>query len=182
MIYSAITGLMVLWPALRLSQDGPDHDAAPSSLMGRVLLDWISLNLVLQTVIWPLHMIAGWSFPQTFWLDGSLAAWSLLTGACIVAGCRSTRGLDRAVAMLLAVALLVGEPLAMWLINLNRSGEQMLLWSWRASPLQTLWHLTTRPGEWQPQRIAVQTLTIASAAALAWIALAMLKPWHGDRR
>lgn len=180
MIFSAVVGLMVLWPVLRLSQDGPDHEGAPAGVLGRVLLDWISLNLVMQTVIWPLHMIGGWSFPQTLWLDAALASWSLLTGVFIAAGCRSSLAWRRVLCSVMALGLLVGEPLAMWLVNLGRSADHALVWTMRVSPLQTLWHMTTRSSLWEPEPWATHVLIVASAAVLGWIGLAMFKPWHRD--
>lgn len=181
MILAAAVGLTVLWPALRLSQQGPDHDDAPRSIMARVLLDWLSLNLVMQTVIWPLHMIGSWDFSQTLWLSGALASWSLLSGSLIVAGCRTHHTARRLLAMLLAVALLLGEPLAMWLVNLGRSADNFIIWTMRICPLPMLWHMTERGSAWQAQPWTGHVMLAAAAALAAWLLLAIFAPVQRHR-
>lgn len=148
MAFAATVGLCGAWPALRLSQSGPDPVGRGGGLTGVpprtwarscavILTDWLALTLLLQTVWWPLQTVADWSLAQTLWLSLTLAATSLLIGLLIAWARGSRRGTARSGAMLACVGVVLLEP-ALMLI----SGRQM---SMRISPLQSVWTLT-RPG------------------------------------
>jgi hypothetical protein len=142
-VFSAMFGLMAVWPALRLSQQLPGRhaglipdssgriDYGVASSRSRVLatmLDWVCLLLVFQVVVWPLMLVGRWSVQQTFWLDLAVVSWSLLTAVVIGFGrvlplSERSRGVRvsgvsggsgvRVAAMLVCVLLLVGEPVWM---------------------------------------------------------------------
>src|SRR5206468_387657 len=129
----------------------------------RVLVDWFSLNLVLQAVIWPLRLIADWPLSQTLWIDAALAGWSLLAGLLVAWGCRSNRGGDRTAVMLLCMLIVLGEPAALAVLGAAapRSGVH---WVMRISPVQTLYHLTAQDPDWMPRPWTWITASVAGAA------------------
>jgi hypothetical protein len=160
MMLSGALGLLVFWPALRLSQGAP----APS--LGQVLRDWLSLNLVFQAVIWMLWYTNQWKAGQTFWLDAAIICWSLLAGALLGWGTRFPRGRARVTAMALCLLLVFAEPAV---LLLGRHLEAA--WRMRISPLGAMWALTDSPadaviGPW------TGTITCAGVAAVvAWAGL-----------
>ena len=169
MILLAAIGLMLAWPALRLSQRN-----GRGGTLRITLLDWASLMIILQAVIWPLRLASGlgdplWTVGQALWLAAAMGAWSLLTGAIIAAGRWTTSGLGRTLAMTLCVLLLVGEPLVMVLAARNGG------WAFWVSPVGVLWELMgPRYGLDYP---AIQARTVAAgfAAVAAWAALGAVR-------
>jgi len=151
MAFAATVGLCGAWPALRLSQAGPDagQPAGP-----------------LQTVWWPLQTVADWTLAQTLWLSLTLAATSLLIGLLIAWARGSRRGVARSGAMLACVGVVVLEP-ALMLIS-----ERMV--SMRISPLQSVWTLT-HPG---PQALGRAGGDPGAALALGLDAAAASQPAH----
>ncbi|MEX0775617.1 MAG: hypothetical protein WD042_07860 [Phycisphaeraceae bacterium] len=198
MMYACLTGMMLLWPALRLSQGytarrgltrwvggSPDETRedphrpppadrpGPAVRLARVFRDWISLYLVFQAVIWPLVITAEWSLAQTLWLDAAVGAWSLLTAAFIGWGALSGRGALRCLAMAFCVLLVVGEPL-LEAVMVTLSNATITPWSMRISPVSTIEGLTQSPVDWQPYPWAWHVISAAVAAALAWLTLIIL--------
>ena len=175
MAFAATVGLCGAWPALRLSQAGPDPVGPGGGMTGVpprtwarscgvILTDWLALTLLLQTVWWPLQTVADWSLSQTLWLSLTLASTSLLIGLLIAWARGSRRGAARSGAMLACVGVVLLEP-ALMLI----SGRQM---SMRISPLQSVWTLT-RPGA-----AALGRTGGDPAAGLALDAAAAASPAH----
>ena len=190
MILSAMLGLMLAWPLLRLMQDaspeqGPVRspgDASrepaplsrrPWSVMRQILRDWLALVLVFQVVVWPLRLTAMWSIGQALVLDGSVAAWSLLAGAIVAWGCTGERPARRTVAMIVIVLLLFGEPLAMAAINAQASRGQGFVWPMRVSPIETVWTATAPASDWIGGPWVERTIAAGVAAVLTWVALAV---------
>lgn len=172
MMFAGGFGLMLVWPAFRLSERidlGTDGLATGRGAAGPVLLDWLSLAAVYQAVIWSLHLIAGWPLIRGLWLDAAVLSWSLLC-ALIVAGARRwPNGIARAVGMLLCIALVFAEPAALWLADL--AGQEG--WPMRISPIQALWELTS-PGDGSGTgRWGVQVMSIGLVAILGWSALGL---------
>lgn len=164
MMYACITGLMIIWPLLRLSQDLPRRSAALI-----VLWDWLCLNLVFQAVIWPLQFSAGWSWWQAVWIDASIAAWSALTGFILAMGAGWRGGLQRAIAMALCLAVVLGEPLVMALLNSAMDGDRSVTWSLRISPVTAIRDMTAA----EPSTPVAAILSVAVAAALGWVAVSL---------
>lgn len=185
MVLAAAIGLFVLWPLLRLSQQvlryrwsdprsegGPAvlraHPAGHGPSAGTIFADWVSLMAVFQAVLWPLPLTTGWSVEQALWLDAAMAAWSFLIAAIVALGCAADGAFRRTLAMLIVLLLLVGEPLVMWLINLNAPRSGGLTWTLRISPLQAIWEMTGHPVSWDAGPWSERVIAVACAAVLAW--------------
>lgn len=160
MVYAAMAGMLLVWPVVRLSQATGGRGA-----LGATLVEWVCLNAVFQSVVWPLQLIAGWGLAQTAWLDGAMLAWSLLIGLLIAWGRRVNRGAARTVAMLGCVAVVFGgAAVRPWL------GESAgLQWS----PIATLWRVTDSPLDFLPGAVSASVLSVGAAAALGWALLAV---------
>jgi hypothetical protein len=186
-IFSAMVGLMAVWPAVRLSQQmigrlpGPavggvrsrrQACASPAVRVLATMLDWVCLVLVFQVVIWPLMLVGRWSAEQTGWLDAALLSWSLLTALLIGLGRVVPLAGARLFAMLLCMLVLVGEPawMALWGEGFagisTGAGLRM-----RISPLQALWELTTTVRPYDPTPWGPVILSVAVAAGLGWLVL-----------
>ena len=182
MVLSAMAGMMLLWPAFRLSQDyrvqqgygSAAHDKGPMPI-GRLFFDWVSLNFVFQAVIWPLQITAGWRLTQTLLLDGAMASWSLLMALLIAWGMGSARGARRAWAMGLCVLLLFGEPVLISLVVLATQShhESIVPWHMRVSPIETLWALADSRRLWAPGPWVERVAAAAAAGTLGWLLLAL---------
>jgi len=167
MVFGCLFGLLLIWPAIRLSQ-GTARDRCSRADLGVVFADWVKLGLLLQLVIWPLWLSAEWRPRQALWLSGGLLAWSLLAGAILAWG-RAGGGARRTLAMILCLALLLAEPALMGLLS---AGGGPTGWVMRVSPLEMAWTLTASGG-WEWTDFWRQRITwVFVAAALAWIAMA----------
>lgn len=175
MVFSTATGLFVMWPLVRLSQaslgrvfvvDGEPVANPRRPSLRIILLDWLSLMVILQAVVWPLRLVGGWSMEQAVWVDVALAGWSLLIGAIIGAG-RAMGGGGRAAAMAACMLLLFAEPALL--------GLAPGAWEPRVSPMPALWYLTTRDAYFtvKPVREAVAVACVAAVAA--WAALGVVR-------
>ena len=184
-VFSAVFGLMAVWPALRLSQQLPWYP--PYSRAGRgvdlptasagmrikaTLLDWICLAGVFQIVIWPLMLLGGWTDRQTLWLDLAVLSWSLLTGAVIGFGRVLPGGWARMGAMAVCLLLLFGEPV--WIVVSGGLVTGQGAGPMRVSPIQALWELTTTIQPYDPGPWVVTILSTAAAAGLAWAGLILV--------
>ena len=175
MVLSAVVGLMLMWPVVRLSERTPRGGRA--SILPGVLVEWLCLVLVFQAVVWPLRVISDWRTDQTVWLDLAVVGWSLLTAALVALGLQWRRPVPRTAMMGLCALLVVGEPMVMWLAGVVGLGAA---WSMRVSPLETVWMLShpiaaVRLAPW-PGRV----LTAAVAGVLAWVVLAVMSGLAGS--
>lgn len=161
MLLSTTVGMTVLWPIIRLSLDGPMQWPPPRL----VALEWLALTGILQAVIWPLALTAGWGIGQAAWLDAAVMAWSLLAAAVVAVGIGSTHATHRATAAVLCVLLLFGEPVAVALFTVAEPGN----WTLRISPFQTLWTLSEAGHQWSHPQLHLHVILAAVAAVLAWI-------------
>ena len=168
MVFACLTGLMLMWPVLRLAQSSGRPLKAEA-----VLWDWFCLNLVMQAVIWSLHVSAEWSLAQAFWLDAACAGWSLLTGLLLLAGGGWTSAPGRVAALGLCVLLVLGEPLLMAVVSAGRSGVLWVMW---LSPIDTIWALTDRP----PRILPAHVIGVAAVAAGGWLGAGLW--WAGTGR
>ena len=110
MVFAAAMGLFAVWPAYRLSSVGSRWLVRKKShlMIGEVFMEWLSLIVVLQAVIWPLQITGGWFIEQTILINGLLIGWSLLIGVVVACGAMTVSSLGRSVAMLICVALIFG--------------------------------------------------------------------------
>ena len=163
MVFSCMIGLMLMWPVFRLCQNS-DRTISGES----ILWDWLCLNMVLQAVIWPLHVTASWSVAQALWLIVALAGWGLLTGLVLLICGGWTSSLGRAAGTVMCLLVIVGEPVAMTAL----AGTRLLgPWSMRVSPIDTLWALTDRPARVWP----MQVLGVALAAIIGWLIVGLVR-------
>lgn len=196
LVFAAMTGLMLVWPAWRLSA-GAGHAAPAANLpagrvIGWVLRDWLSLILIFQAIIWP-HVIirqlslqepagsvptGSWSLAQALWIDAAVAAWSLLIGAFVAMGCAIGTHGGRMAMMVLSLLVPLGEPLLLAALAAcsRLAGIALPRWTMRISPIEAIYGLT-RPTpllELDPWRQIVVAVALAAAAgwgAVAWTAL-----------
>lgn len=175
MLFAGSFGLMIVWPAFRLSErnrgaggsrggPGGDDDVGAAS---PVLLDWLGLILVYQAVIWSLHLMALWPLARGLWLDAAVVSWSLLSALIVAVARRWPGALARTVGMALCIALVFAEPVAIWAATL--AGYDA--WSMRVSPIQALWELTQPPtlgaiSPWDQRTMLVGMTAIAGWAVL----------------
>ncbi len=176
MMFSAMTGLMAVWPTVRLSQAqvGFGRPAA-----GVALSDWVGLAVILQAVIWPLRLIAQAPWWQAIWLDVAILSWSLATGAIIAAGRAFPGALARSGALVLALLLVFGEPLLMLLTRGVITGPM------RVSPIEILYRLTGPIDYLDLPGIRRQILAVAVSAVAAWVVILVWAAAHrlaGGRR
>lgn len=196
-IFSAMFGLMAVWPALRLSQQLPWYQpyrsrgkglhatnggggpskAGTSRRVLATLLDWVCLLAVLQVVIWPLMLVGRWSVQQTLWLDLAVMSWSLLAGALVGLGRVLPTVWARIGAMVLCVLLAVGEPVWLALTGMGFTEPNATHgqgWQMRISPIQALWELTTTGEPYDPSGWVPVIISTAVAAVLAWLVLGVM--------
>jgi hypothetical protein len=196
-IFSAVFGLMAVWPALRLSQQLPWYQpyrnkdrATPGQVITagpvayassptRVLatfLDWLCLVSVFQVVVWPLMIVGEWNVQQTLWLNLAVLSWSLLTGALIGLGRVLPTGWARMAGMSLCMLLVLGEPAWMAISGpgFAELGQHGPDWQMRISPIQALWELTTTIQPYDPAGWIPAILSAAGAAVIAWIVLGVM--------
>ena len=200
MIFASTIGLLVLWPAVRLSQDllaldpgrehpgaaerlGPGSEAFDVHVLAVLLLDWLSLNLVFQVVIWPMRLYATWGFQQTLWIIATVMTWSLVSGLIVAWGCleplmhpgarpaRHRRTFRRPLAMLLCLGLLFAEPLFMVLVDALPASSPSGGWTMRISPIELLWQLTRHPSKFALAPWPGVIGAMAVAGILGWVSL-----------
>ncbi|MFG0249680.1 MAG: hypothetical protein ACF8OB_12395 [Phycisphaeraceae bacterium JB051] len=178
MIWCMMIGLMVIWPAMQLSQsryiirthgqdsqDGLPGEPIPVPIRTWVVfVQWLSLALVNQSVLWPMQITAGWQTMQTMWLNAALLSWSLLAGLFIAVGKRTFSSVHRSVSMLICVGLIFGEPLLQVVATKS--------WYMIISPVSTINQLLNG------QITATATThitTVALAACVGWGLLGILQ-------
>lgn len=176
MILAAAAGLSGLWPAVRLSQV-PRRGRALDALV-QPLVDWLSLMIIWQAVLWPVYALVPWPVEQAVWLDVAVGGWALLMAAVIGWGRSGRSHGRRTLAMGACLALLLAEPAVLGLIQgsvhwLAGPGEAVsaLVWTPRISPVPLLWALAAPTGYFEVDPWRWQALSLAGAAGLAWAAL-----------
>lgn len=177
MLLAAMLGLMLAYPAVRLSQ-GPNPDEPGRGAL-QVLLDWLAMITVFQAVLWSLHLIAAWPLVRGLWLNAAVLAWSLLA-ALIVGWARLFNiGAVRLLGMALCIALVLAEPLTLWVAGVYPGSAGWLL---RVSPLQAVWEMSAPPGkhvshDWRPHILLIALIAIAGWSALiGWRVIEWLLP------
>lgn len=173
MMFAGSFGLMLVWPAFRLSEQADPDKPGHGSL--QVLLDWLAMVGVYQAVIWSLHLLAAWPMVRGIWLDAAVMAWSLLTALIVAAARRWPHGFARLVGMGLCIALVFAEPVAVWVVVTGGGGP----WPMVVSPIQALWELTQPPNQSTISPWDQRTLMIAIIAITGWMALGLW--WVGER-
>ncbi|MEM9415028.1 MAG: hypothetical protein AAGA29_06050 [Planctomycetota bacterium] len=164
MLFTGLLGMMLVWPALRLSQ--PVHAREPGRGAAQAFLDWLAMVLVFQAVIWSLRLIAGWTIARGYWLDAAFVSWTLLTAVVVGWGRSSPSGWVRTVAYVLCLGIVLAEPLSLVLFGVP-GAEAM-----RVSPLQTFWALTHLPAHASLDPWDGRIIVVGVSAVLGWAVLA----------
>lgn len=165
LILMALAGLMLVWPAIRLSGKGERRRVDVGTSAWTIIGEWLWLVIVLQAAVWPLRLVAHWRLDQTVWLAAALAAWSLLTAALVAMGVRRPTGEARTLTMLLCAALVLGEP-AVMAAAAAFGGEP---WTMRISPLATVWAMVQPVTNMSLDPWPGHVLVAAAAAVATWV-------------
>lgn len=78
MLLVVVTGIVVGWPLLRLSQARPRGGGVRSTLK-----DVLILLVPLQAVLWPQAILAHWPASVVAGVDGLMAVWALMCGGVV---------------------------------------------------------------------------------------------------
>lgn len=182
MLLAAVVGLMVAWPAVRLSQRrlpvgrlGRRPGVVASRLRRQwqlmdLAVEWLCLALVFQAVVWPLSFVAHWGLSQTLWMNAAMLAWSFAAAALVAWGCVFAHGAWRGVAMAGCLLLLAGEPVVVALLTLVTSSWHG---GWGVSPLPTLWVLSEPTTHEATEVARGQTTGMIAAVVAGWLLLAL---------
>lgn len=174
MLMLTTLGFTGVWPIVRLSLD-PPRAVTPSKAL---IVEWVALAGILQAVVWPLALTAGWEAAQTFWIDSAILAWSLLNGAIVAVALRSGGAGPRAAAATLCMLVLFAEPLVLALAGGTDPAATTPVM--RISPLQTLWTLSEEGRAWAGAPWRVNVLAAAAAAVLAWGVAYLTASWRAS--
>jgi len=172
MMLAAGAGLSGLWPAVRLTQ-APMRGRLLDVLV-QPLVDWLSLMIVWQAVLWPVYALVPWPIEQVLWLNAATVGWALLMAAVIGWGRLSRATGRRTLAMAGCVALLLAEPLVIAVLTALEPvapAVAELTWRPRVSPLALFWGLAAPPGYFQLDPWRWQAVCLIAAAVVAWTGL-----------
>ena len=181
MIFSAMLGMLLVWPMLRLSQEHPKSKDLPRNTIigalesgtpmtpGAVFSDWLSLNLVFQLVVWPLRLSARWSIEQSGWLSLAMASWSLIIAALLIIGCKSDLGNRRTWTMFICILLFLAEPVILALLNTFQPSGHAFNWPLSVSPLEAIWVMSGPTSGWESRVWAPRIKIIALVALTMWL-------------
>lgn len=97
LLCSIVIGGTWAWPMLRLSGGIPRRPIRNS------LLDWLSLAILLQILIWPVRLVTTWTVMRVAIIDSYLCVWLLISAGVIALSLRAG-GIIRSWAMLLLIA------------------------------------------------------------------------------
>lgn len=163
-------GIVVLWPATRLSQ------AVPERACRSLLADVFVVMLPVLAILVPLPLMTAWSFAVSGGLGLMLLSWATVAAALIFLGWRSGTVWSRTMATLggLAIAAL-GPALHLFLVWLGYTVRPW--WVGMVSPTSAVFALTDAPsglairmtpGEWfasaLPMVLAVLLLVLGLAS------------------
>lgn len=155
MILTTMAGLVLLWPALRLSQRPPER------AVRSVLRDLFVLLVPAQAVVWPhaLRVLADWQAPLLLAASLTMVAWGLVIGGLIALG-DARAGRRGWVWMGVVLAVVFAGPLASLATGPGGAGRADAARSgWMLSPLTALAEVT---------RERDQTGTLAPITGAHW--------------
>ncbi|MGP1345694.1 MAG: hypothetical protein ACTS3F_03385 [Phycisphaerales bacterium] len=163
-------GIIVLWPALRLSQSPPPRPARS------LIADWIVVMLPVGAMLLPLPLMTGWSFVVAAGLALMLASWTVAGGAIIWAGWRARTNAARGVGTLLGISLAALAPALHWFLAWL-GYAQVPWWIGMCSPTSAVFALTESPSGLAVEMTAPEWLASLAPLALggAIIAIAGLQ-------
>lgn len=173
MAFGCMTGLVLVWPAVRLSLNiggasvfGKRDTFRPG--VSTLAVDWFGMLAVLMAVIAVLAVPAQWHIEQVFWLAATYLAWSLLVSAIIYLGSRSRGGRLRTASMVTCITLMFAEPALQTAMSLVTGGIGSN-WTMWVSPLEAVWAMTVPAVEWRPEPWPIRVKAIGIAATVLWL-------------
>jgi len=171
-------GIVVLWPATRLSQSLPQRPCKA------LLADLFVVMLPVFAILIPLPLMTGWSFPVAGGLGVMLLSWSTVAAALIWLGWRGGTAWSRGMATLGGVAVAAAGPaLEIFLVWLGYTVRPW--WVGMASPTSAVFVLTDAPSglaiRMEPAEWLASVLPMGLAAVLVALGLVGGKGGHGAR-
>lgn len=189
MVFSAFTGLVIVWPAVRLSQgNGPNGGEPRHGAISTVVADWLCLMVIFQAVVWPLSLVARWTWQQALWIDAAMVSWSALAGAVVALARQVESGAARAAGMAVCVLLMLGAPTVRMLLAMS-AGRQASgggeaspePWAEALEPVAILWRLTDQGFDGYADPVVAPIVTVAAAAVMAWAGVWLVQMLGGQR-
>jgi hypothetical protein len=158
MLMSLAAGLMLIWPAWRLT-------FSSSEAAGReTTIDWAALWLVAQVVVWPVRLLADFSLGRLLAMDAAIAIWGAAAALAVWLGRRSESSIARAAAMITCAILAVGAwPAANWTGRPELAGY---------SPLHVLWALCESQAD--ERQVIANLAGVLIAVMAAWLTALMI--------
>ena len=157
MVLSVGFGQIMIWPALRLSQE---MDLLGGKIRWLVLRDWFSMMIILQMVVWPLKYKALWDWGQTFMMVGLMMGIGLVVGLLIVWGGRRQNNWGSSLGMLGCLGLGFGGIIWRWLFG---AGVKVV------SPFETLWGMAADPRVWRVEDWFGDVMVLGLVGVLGWV-------------
>lgn len=162
MLICVVSGLIIGWPLLRLSQKRPEYP------IRQTMLDLLVLLGLVQVVIWPLRLVTSWTPLRTAAIDATLAGWTVLAGALVAAAITSEQRGPRILAMIACIAMSLGGPALAWLGLMTGVDAMQLV---DLSPFMAVRTLGEGGGS-HPSDVQWRWIALLATAAIAvWLAL-----------
>lgn len=170
-LISAIIGLMLVWPAIRLTDPTPHRGALLTLADGLAMLAVFQLIILRLILDWSDGWLVrtGWSLPRALLIDAVAVSWSLVTAMWIDLG-RRCGPAGRTIAMALCVLGCFGGALL--------AGRESVT-ALALSPLQALWELSGNADliDLDPRPLAARLGVLVGGCIAFWIiAAAALRP------
>jgi len=163
-LLSATLGLMLIWPALRLTDSSPHR--SPRVVIGDLLAMWLIFQVIVLRLLldWSGGSLVrtGWSLPRALLIDGVVLTWAITTAMWIDLG-RRCAGTGRTLAMVMCVVGTFAGTLAAGV----RSDTALAL-----SPIRSLWELTGSTDLIDARPLAWRLAIITGACIVLWVVLA----------
>lgn len=158
MLESMIVGLVLIWPAWRLSQRNSTQPGL------QTLSDLLALLVIAQLPLWAMSaFIIDWPTAQALRIDAILLVFTTAAALCIWTGCTLNCGASRFAMTVVCALLLTGGWLAM-----AATGDPT--WT-RLSPMYWLWALADPRTPIDPRSVDVELTTFAAAITVVWLLL-----------
>lgn len=163
MLISVAVGLILIWPAWRLSMapSGGERHAGRETA-----IDLVALWLIIQVVVLPMRLLADLSLARLGLISLTFAIWGAATATLVWLG-RRPRGPEgrgstfaRTAAMLGCAALLLGGWPIAYILGDTAPAD--------FSPLHTLWTLCA--GSPDPAAILIRLAIVLGATIIVWVA------------
>ncbi len=167
MLTLAMVGIMLLWPALRLSQVRPE---LPTTA---VIFDLAVVLLPVHAIVWPMSMLTGWPWPVTVGILFVITGWGLVAAGVVALTMRpgpsAGSSAARMLAMLLLMVLCLGGP-AFRVLSM-RAGQPLAGDIDLFSPLSAPWVLGLAAEGQRPDMALTEWVSGAIPAVIGLILL-----------